>query len=95
MEETITILNRSLRLTDTEDYELSIGHQTWDDNRSQLAVVARLISDQTPLISALKGALERAFNAKKGLTILTAEEGRFIIQFNHSVDKEKALIGAP
>ncbi|KAL0345400.1 UNVERIFIED_CONTAM: hypothetical protein Sradi_4371300 [Sesamum radiatum] len=90
-------LGQTLRLTDRENSRVVVPDGLWsiDSESHKLFLVGRLLSTKQPKFEALAASVKSMFNPVKGLEMRRLEEGRFLLRFNHILDRNRAMDGCP
>ncbi|KAL0444014.1 UNVERIFIED_CONTAM: hypothetical protein Slati_2124100 [Sesamum latifolium] len=88
---------QNLRLTDKECIGVVILDPLCnaDSDSHQLFLMGRFLSTKQPKFEALAASLKSMLDPVKGLEIWRLEDGRFLIRFNHIIDRNRALKGCP
>ncbi|KAK4391486.1 hypothetical protein Sango_1926400 [Sesamum angolense] len=90
-------LGQTLRLMEEEGIGVVIPDALWsvDSEGHQLFLVSRLLTNKQPKFTALVSLIRSMLNPIKGLKMRRLPEGRFLIRFNHIIDRNRALDGCP
>ncbi|KAL0438583.1 UNVERIFIED_CONTAM: hypothetical protein Slati_2341300 [Sesamum latifolium] len=90
-------LKAALPLTESEDAGVAIASNLWysDSDSHELYLVGRLLSHKPFHADALKSTLPLAFNPVRGMNFKLLEDHRFLLKFNHIVDRNRVLNGCP
>ncbi|KAL0458596.1 UNVERIFIED_CONTAM: hypothetical protein Slati_0486800 [Sesamum latifolium] len=90
-------MGQSLRLTEREGGGEVIPDGLWSaaSENHQLFLVGRLLSNKQPKFEALASSIKSMLNPVKGLKMRRLEGGRFLIRFNHIIDRNQTLEGCP
>ncbi|KAL0403879.1 UNVERIFIED_CONTAM: hypothetical protein Sradi_2028700 [Sesamum radiatum] len=90
-------LGKTLRLTEKEGAGSVITDGLWssDSEFFHLFLVGRVLSNKQPRFEALASSVTSMLNPVKGLEMKNLADGRFLIRFNHILDRNRALEGCP
>ncbi|KAL0442467.1 UNVERIFIED_CONTAM: hypothetical protein Slati_1969400 [Sesamum latifolium] len=94
MEAELTRLGKSLVLTEDEDLGAVMPAGLWhsDQDNGGFHVVGRVLSHKPYNVEALRSILHSLLNPTKGMVITFIENGRFLLKFNHTLDRDRALV---
>ncbi|KAK4428665.1 hypothetical protein Salat_1166300, partial [Sesamum alatum] len=86
-----------LRLTEDEGQRLVLPRALWhaDSAANRLCLVGRLLSSKVPRFEAFCTSLQGMINSVKGMDICQIGGGRFLLRFNHVIDRNRALEACP
>ncbi|KAL0320137.1 UNVERIFIED_CONTAM: hypothetical protein Sradi_5275200 [Sesamum radiatum] len=90
-------LRHSLRMTEKEGTKVVIPDGLWaaDAESHLLFLVGRVLTSKQPKFEALVSSVRSMLNPVKGLEMRRLSDGRFLIRFNHIIDRNRALDGCP
>ncbi|KAL0396708.1 UNVERIFIED_CONTAM: putative mitochondrial protein [Sesamum calycinum] len=90
-------LKSALSLTESEDAGVVIASSLWysDSDSYELYLVGRVLSSRAVHADALKSTLLLAFNPVRGMDLKPLEGNRFLLKFDHIVDRNRVLDGCP
>ncbi|KAK4434913.1 hypothetical protein Salat_0654200 [Sesamum alatum] len=96
-EEAIAGLRGRLRLNDDEEQRLVLLGGLWhvDSDTHRLCLVGRLLSSKIPRFEAFSSSVQGMINPVKGMELRQIGGGRFLLRFNHIIDRNRALEGCP
>ncbi|KAL0355953.1 UNVERIFIED_CONTAM: hypothetical protein Sradi_4042200 [Sesamum radiatum] len=88
-------LQSALSLTEIEDDGVVVALNIWysDSESFELCLVGRILTLRPFHVDALKTTLLLAFNPVRGMELKPLEGNRFILKFNHIVDRNRVLEG--
>ncbi|KAK4435211.1 hypothetical protein Salat_0684400 [Sesamum alatum] len=97
MDETIDGLRGRLRLTDEEDQRLVLPGGLWhaDSDSHRLCLVGRLLSSRVPRFEAFSTSIQGMINPVRGIEVRQIGCGRFLLWFNHIINRNRAIEGYP
>ncbi|KAL0458784.1 UNVERIFIED_CONTAM: hypothetical protein Slati_0505600 [Sesamum latifolium] len=97
MEAELKRLGRSLVLTEDEDLGAVMPAGIWhsDPDQGGFHTVGRVISHKPYNVETLKIILQSSFNPAKGMEISFIENGRFLLKFFHTIDRDRVLASGP
>ncbi|KAL0337596.1 UNVERIFIED_CONTAM: hypothetical protein Scaly_2034700 [Sesamum calycinum] len=97
MDSGINRLKTALSLTESEDDGVVIASSLWysDSDMFGLYLVGRLLTPRPFHADALKSTLMLAFNPVRGMDLKPLEGNRFLLKFNHMVDRNRVVDGCP
>ncbi|KAK4424877.1 hypothetical protein Salat_1681300 [Sesamum alatum] len=95
MDEAIAGLSGRLRLTNKEDQWLVLPGGLWhaDSDSHRLCFIGRLLSSRVPRFEAFSTSIQDMINPVKGMEVWQLGGGRFLLRFNHIIDRNRALEG--
>ncbi|KAL0445033.1 UNVERIFIED_CONTAM: hypothetical protein Slati_2226000 [Sesamum latifolium] len=97
METDLTRLGHSLVLTEEQDLGVVMQSGVWhsDPDNGDFYAVGRVLSHKSYHVEVLKTVLKSSLNPAKGMDISFIENGRFLLKFFHSVDRDRVLASGP
>ncbi|KAK4438077.1 hypothetical protein Salat_0141800 [Sesamum alatum] len=90
-------LHSALSLTESKDDGVVIASNLWysDSENSELYLAGHFLSQKPFHADALKSTLLLSFNPVRGMDLKPLEGNRFLLKFNHIVDRNRVLEGCP
>ncbi|KAL0454804.1 UNVERIFIED_CONTAM: hypothetical protein Slati_0819600 [Sesamum latifolium] len=90
-------LTKGWKLTDDEEDGVSLPSGLWEANREplKLCLVGRVLSVKSFWFEALSTSLQSMLLPVKGMEVKPLPDGRFLIRFNHVIDKQRTVDGCP
>ncbi|KAK4438712.1 hypothetical protein Salat_0205700 [Sesamum alatum] len=89
-------MGKMLSLTEEKTEQVKIPDAIWKQSEDvHLMVIGRVLSRKWVNFEALKIGLIRMLNPGKGMTVRSLNDERFLIAFNHRIDKRRAIEGGP
>ncbi|KAL0438808.1 UNVERIFIED_CONTAM: hypothetical protein Slati_2363800 [Sesamum latifolium] len=91
-------LSSSLVLSATEEGGLALPAATWvghSEEDEELLLVGRLLTPRVFRFDVLWTTLMNVLRPIKGMSVRLLEHNRFLLQFNHVVDRDRDLNGGP
>ncbi|KAK4426793.1 hypothetical protein Salat_1448000 [Sesamum alatum] len=97
MEAEIQRLGWALQLTEDEGNGLRLSEDLCDEptTGNDLFLVGRLLIPRDVNFKGLARSLKGMMNPVKGMDIKASPEGRFLLHFNHTIDKQRVLARCP
>ncbi|KAL0434063.1 UNVERIFIED_CONTAM: hypothetical protein Slati_2740600 [Sesamum latifolium] len=97
MDPNLERLRKSWKLTDDEEEGVTLPSGLWQANSDshKLCLVGRLLSNRPYKFEALASSIRSMILPVKGMETKQLEEGRILLQFNHIIDKQRAMEGCP
>ncbi|KAK4433559.1 hypothetical protein Salat_1118200, partial [Sesamum alatum] len=97
MEAEVQRLGRVLRLTEDEGRGLRLSEDLWEgaEEGNILFLVGRVLASKDINFEGLARSLKDMLNPVKGMNIKSLPKGRFVLRFNHVIDKKWTLDGCP
>ncbi|KAL0460648.1 UNVERIFIED_CONTAM: hypothetical protein Slati_0692000 [Sesamum latifolium] len=88
---------KSLTLTGDEVDGLTLPASVWEGSREVegLMLVGRLLTPRPYRFDVLRMALNNILRPLRGVTVRSLGDSRFLLSFNHVVDRDRALDGGP
>ena len=86
-----------LKLTDSEEGIFQIPSELWEKGRDSMehALVGRVISKRQIHLDSFKQAMEVSWNPRKQMDLKIIGSNRFVVTFNHAVDKSRVMTRGP
>ncbi|KAL0337653.1 UNVERIFIED_CONTAM: hypothetical protein Scaly_2040400 [Sesamum calycinum] len=97
MEAEFNRMKTALSLTESKDAGVVVASSLWysESDSYDLYLVGRLLSSRLFHADALKSTLLLAFNPGRGMDLKPLEGNRFLLKFNHIVDRNRVLEECP
>ncbi|KAK4420264.1 hypothetical protein Salat_2439500 [Sesamum alatum] len=97
MDQSVERLAMDLRLMEDEDEGLHISSSTWRGGGSEevLWLVGRLLTPRQYRYGVLTNTLQFLIRLARGMEVRSLEANRFLLTFQHVVDRDRALGGCP
>ncbi|KAL0423466.1 UNVERIFIED_CONTAM: hypothetical protein Sradi_0881400 [Sesamum radiatum] len=97
VEEDLERLSKGLKLTDEEEDGIIVPNGLWEANTISVewCLVGRLLSNKPVRFEEVCSSLQSMLLPAKGMEIKKLEDGRFLLCFQHVIDKTHALEGFP
>ncbi|KAG8367620.1 hypothetical protein BUALT_Bualt16G0091200 [Buddleja alternifolia] len=97
VEEEIRRMEKAFHLTETESTRVVVSPRVWQSDRgkSNLILVAQLLSGKRLNFPAFRDTLIGSFKPRRGMEIFRIDHYRFLFEFNHVVDMNRVLDNCP
>lgn len=95
MEDLSDLLASNARLTSKENSDIDVGggEEETEATRDTYDVVGRVVSAKTYSAHTLQSNIERLLRSVKGFQLESLGDNRFMLRFNHPLDRTHALEG--